>query len=298
MLRRAAREITARRSMTRNVITRNSITTDNNNDSNNNILASSASQYLLKPTPSSSSNQQQQHQQQQRREYAKKSQPKGYTAPAAMAQRQQTQISAFPLSSGQIAEPWRGGRKWQRTVSDLPSWLYNLGLCKVKDLYATSKVSQAIKGFDLNEFKKESAQLYQEISRSIAMNSLGQCRHDVSDRVMTELKAEQKRRTKNGWVKLRWSLGEKGVEKVSVMQCRLVATSQDMNNAFAQFTVRFESRQEFGAYDEDDKLVAGDPEELGANLHVVDYWVFERALRSGAQNSSQQRWRLAGRLTV
>ena len=60
----------------------------------------------------------------------------------------------------------------------------------------------------------------------------------------------------------RWDLSDKGVENVSVVQGRLVATSQDMSNPFAQLH-GIESTQEFGAYDENDRLVAGDSEEVG-----------------------------------
>ena len=68
--------------------------------------------------------------------------------------------------------------------------------------------------------------LYEEISKAIANNNLSSCRRDVSDKVMQELKQEQKKRTKNGWARIRWDLSDKGVENVSVVQGRLVATSQ------------------------------------------------------------------------
>jgi len=182
------------------------------------------------------------------------------------------------------------------SVTLLPRYLYEIGLNKAKDIYCTSKVTSAIKGFDLNEFKRDMAILYEEISRAIANNNLSSCRGDVSHKVMQELKQEQKRRMKNGWSKIRWSLSENGVENVSVVQGRMVATSQDLANVFAQFTVRFESRQEFGAYDDNGKLVAGDPEDVGANLKVVDHWVFERGL--GPAQKTNSRWRLCARLIV
>ncbi len=182
------------------------------------------------------------------------------------------------------------------SMTKIPRYLYDIGLNKAKDIYCTSKVTSAIKGFDLNMFKRDASILYEEISRAIANNNLSSCRRDVSDKVMQELKQEQKRRTKNGWSRIRWNLSEEGVENVSVVQGRMMATSQDLTNAFAQFTVRFESRQEFGAYDDNDRLVAGDSEEVGANLKVVDHWVFERGI--GPIHKTNSRWRLCARLIV
>ena len=57
-----------------------------------------------------------------------------------------------------------------------------------------------------------------------------------------------------------------------------------------------EFAQEFGAYDENDRLVAGDSEEVGANLKVVDHWVFERGV--GPAQKTNARWRLCVRLIV
>ena len=225
--------------------------------------------------------------------------PKGFTPPAAMAAKATSNninFNPFQSSSNALAEPYRGRRKMPSSMTKIPRYLYDIGLNKAKDIYCTSKVTSAIKGFDLNMFKREMSILYEEISRAIANNNLSSCRRDVSDKVMQELKQEQKRRTKNGWSRIRWNLSEKGVENVSVVQGRMMATSQDLTNAFAQFTVRFESRQEFGAYDDNDRLVAGDSEEVGANLKVVDHWVFERGI--GPVHKTNSRWRLCARLIV
>ena len=225
--------------------------------------------------------------------------PKGFTPPAAMAAKATSNninFNPFQSSSNALAEPYRGRRKMPSSMTKIPRYLYDIGLNKAKDIYCTSKVTSAIKGFDLNMFKRDASILYEEISRAIANNNLSSCRRDVSDKVMQELKQEQKRRTKNGWSRIRWNLSEKGVENVSVVQGRMMATSQDLTNAFAQFTVRFESRQEFGAYDDNDRLVAGDSEELGANLKVVDHWVFERGI--GPVHKTNSRWRLCARLIV
>ena len=222
---------------------------------------------------------------------------KGYTPPAReAASARMAQRSAVMHSPNALAEPYRGVRSWPKELGEWPKFVYDSVAHRVKDLYTTSKVTSAVKGFDLNGFKREAAELYEEISRAISTNSLGGCRHDVTDRVMSEFKSEAKKRTKSGWARMRWNLGPKWVEKVNVVQARLVAASGDVNNAFAQFTVRFESMQEFGAYDEKDRLVAGDPPEAGANLRVVDYWVFERSL--AAKSQGNQRWRLCGRLLV
>lgn len=215
---------------------------------------------------------------------------------AAKASSNNVKFNPFQSSSNQIAEPYRGKRKMPNSLTKIPRYLYDVGLNKAKDIYCTSKVTSSIKGFDLNEFKRDMTILYEEISKAIANNNLSSCRRDVSDKVMQELKQEQKKRTKNGWARIRWDLSKKGVENVSVVQGRLVATSQDMSNPFAQFTVRFESTQEFGAYDENDRLVAGDSEEVGANLKVVDHWVFERGL--GPAQKTNSRWRLCARLIV
>ena len=225
--------------------------------------------------------------------------PKGFTPPAAMAAKATSNninFNPFQSSSNALAEPYRGRRKMPSSMTKIPRYLYDIGLNKAKDIYCTSKVTSAIKGFDLNMFKRDVSILYEEISRAIANNNLSSCRRDVSDKVMQELKQEQKRRTKNGWSRIRWNLSEKGVENVSVVQGRMMATSQDLTNAFAQFTVRFESRQEFGAYDDNDRLVAGDSEEVGANLKVVDHWVFERGI--GPVHKTNSRWRLCARLIV
>ena len=225
--------------------------------------------------------------------------PKGFTPPAAMAAKATSNninFNPFQSSSNALAEPYRGRRKMPSSMTKIPRYLYDIGLNKAKDIYCTSKVTSAIKGFDLNIFKRDASILYEEISRAIANNNLSSCRRDVSDKVMQELKQEQKRRTKNGWSRIRWNLSEKGVENVSVVQGRMMATSQDLTNAFAQFTVRFESRQEFGAYDNNDRLVAGDSEEVGANLKVVDHWVFERGI--GPIHKTNSRWRLCARLIV
>ena len=168
--------------------------------------------------------------------------PKGFTPPAAMAAKATSNninFNPFQSSSNALAEPYRGRRKMPSSMTKIPRYLYDIGLNKAKDIYCTSKVTSAIKGFDLNMFKRDASILYEEISRAIANNNLSSCRRDVSDKVMQELKQEQKRRTKNGWSRIRWNLSEKGVENVSVVQGRMMATSQDLTNAFAQFTVRF-----------------------------------------------------------
>ena len=157
---------------------------------------------------------------------------------AAKASSNNVKFNPFQSSSNQIAEPYRGKRKMPNSLTKIPRYLYDVGLNKAKDIYCTSKVTSAIKGFDLNEFKRDMTILYEEISKAIANNNLSSCRRDVSDKVMQELKQEQKKRTKNGWARIRWDLSKKGVENVSVVQGRLVATSQDMSNPFAQFTVR------------------------------------------------------------
>ena len=252
--------------------------TPNNNNNNNNNTNTNAS-YATKGRGQSA--------------------PKGFTPPAAMAAKATSNninFNPFQSSSNALAEPYRGRRKMPSSMTKIPRYLYDIGLNKAKDIYCTSKVTSAIKGFDLNMFKRDASILYEEISRAIANNNLSSCRRDVSDKVMQELKQEQKRRTKNGWSRIRWNLSEKGVENVSVVQGRMMATSQDLTNAFAQFTVRFESRQEFGAYDDNDRLVAGDSEEVGANLKVVDHWVFERGI--GPVHKTNSRWRLCARLIV
>ena len=58
------------------------------------------------------------------------------------------------------------------SMTKIPRYLYPIGLNKAKDIYCTSKVTSAIKGFDLNMFKRDASILYEEISRAIANNNL------------------------------------------------------------------------------------------------------------------------------
>ncbi len=67
------------------------------------------------------------------------------------------------------------------------------------------------------------------------------------------------------------------------------AAAQDDASAFAQLTVRLNSRQSFAAYDAKGRLLAGSPADT---FPVTDLWVFEISLRRGIAN----RWRLAARL--
>ena len=87
---------------------------------------------------------------------------------AAKASSNNVKFNPFQSSSNQIAEPYRGKRKMPNSMTKIPRYLYDVGLNKAKDIYCTSKVTSAIKGFDLNEFKRDMTILYEEISKAIA----------------------------------------------------------------------------------------------------------------------------------
>ena len=109
----------------------------------------------------------------------RQSAPKGFTPPAAMAAKATSNninFNPFQSSSNALAEPYRGRRKMPSSMTKIPRYLYDIGLNKAKDIYCTSKVTSAIKGFDLNMFKRDASILYEEISRAIANNNLSSCR--------------------------------------------------------------------------------------------------------------------------
>ena len=207
-----------------------------------------------------------------------------------------TQIRAFLKSPNVIADPYRGPRPWPSLSSflGLAGWkqLGALMLRPVKDVYTLGKL-QSVPGFTRPAFREEARDMYREISRMIAENHHTALRNFCSEKALQEIKREVKRRERGGWTKVDWRLVAFDAGTPTVLQGRMVApNAKDRSVEFAQFTVRFESRQTYAAYDRKGKLVSGDPSE---EVAVSDVWVFERGVGNAVPNP---RWRLAARLSV
>ena len=234
-----------------------------------------------------------------RRDYAKGGGPrsageKSITPPAFASQARATQIRAFLKSPGVIADPYRGRRPWPSASSllSLDGWrqLVKLALMPVKDIYTLGNC-QYIEGFSRPAFREEARLMYKEISRMIAGNHHTALRHTCSEKALAEIKKEVKARERGGWDGIDWNLIGFDENTPTVLQGRMVApNASDRSVAFVQFTVRFNSRQTYAAYDKRGRVVAGDPDQV---LSVEDVWVFERGLKV-----PNARWRLAARLSV
>ena len=78
----------------------------------------------------------------------------------------------------------------------------------------------------------------------IAENHHTALRNFCSEKALQEIKREVKRRERGGWTKVDWRLVAFDAGTPTVLQGRMVApNAKDRSVEFAQFTVRFESRQ-------------------------------------------------------
>ena len=184
-----------------------------------------------------------------------------------------TQIRAFLKSPNVIADPYRGPRPWPSLSSflGLAGWkqLGALMLRPVKDVYTLGKL-QSVPGFTRPAFREEARDMYREISRMIAENHHTALRNFCSEKALQEIKREVKRRERGGWTKVDWRLVAFDAGTPTVLQGRMVApNAKDRSVEFAQFTVRFESRQTYAAYDRKGKLVSGRPERGGGGERRV-----------------------------
>ena len=216
------------------------------------------------------------------------------TPPAFASQARGTQIRAFLKSPGVIADPYRGPRPWPSLASFLKGdGFKQLGrflLRPVQDVWTLGQC-QSINGFTRGSFREETKNLYTEINRMIALNNHTALRHVCSERALTEIKREVKRREKGGWDTAHWELLDFDGGTPKVVQGRVVAPNeQDRSVSFIQFTVQFKSKQTWVAFDKKSLKVAGSPTEV---LQVEDFWVFERGVKV-----PNPRWRLAARLSM
>jgi len=210
-------------------------------------------------------------------------------------------------TSNMIAEPY----KPPSSTTQLPllrSWLTPTGwkerwqrmLGNLKSVYTMSRCKKAFPGWTLKGFKHDALHLYETINSALAAGDQALLREYSAAPVFSDFQKQVSHRRKGGWSKVEWKFVElPSLRQIEVVHGRmLLASPKDESKGFVQLTVRYNSRQNFAAYDHKGKLMAGGP---SYSTDVVDHWVLERAL--GGNNSGQQqekggesKWRLAGRL--
>jgi hypothetical protein len=204
-------------------------------------------------------------------------------------------LRVYMGSPGIIAEPykprppplplirrWFTKEGWQIRKENL--------LAMLKTSFVIAKLRQKSKGYTQSKFYREASDLYRQINYALAQGDRSVLRQLVTDTVLTGMKKELKHR-ETSWAQVHWELVGP-IKKIRTLQGRLVGVDQTKNldNSFAQLTLRIISNQKFAAYDKHGKLVAGD---LEKELTVEDIWVFEKHL-----TQPEAKWRLCGRLSV
>mmetsp|Transcript_22481 Transcript_22481/g.37580 ORF Transcript_22481/g.37580 Transcript_22481/m.37580 type:complete len:330 (+) Transcript_22481:114-1103(+) len=216
----------------------------------------------------------------------------GITAPATTSSAGGVRLMPYMQSPMVIAEPYKLKPKFTPAMLASAAWWKSRGsvlMSMVRSMYCMAKCTKHIKGFSRKQLKESAGALYEEINKLQASGSQSQLRQNVTEVIYSQLKREMKQREVGGWAKVDWHLVE--LKQMDVAQARLVAPNQtDLENAFVQFTMHFQSQQRFAAYNAKGELVAGDPERL---INVEDYWVLERSL-----SQANARWRLAGRISI
>ncbi|KAI5083865.1 hypothetical protein GOP47_0000034 [Adiantum capillus-veneris] len=203
----------------------------------------------------------------------------------------QVGLKVYRGSSGTVIDPYH-----VRTRSPfLERWFTRKGWQEIKQSimhqlrsgYALAKLRQ-MTGQTRKAFVADVERLYTEINTAIAEGNRNALKELVTESMLSVLKNEIKKR-EGIWDRVEWRLG--GPLNMSTLQARMAAIDpKDLDKAFVQITVRIKSTQYFGAFDQDGKLVAGDPLK---QISVEDIWVFETFL-----GSPQKKFRLCGRITL
>ena len=206
-------------------------------------------------------------------------------------------IKPSPISSNVLAEPYKGSKK------SLPIWSYvspsgwkiiwSRWKDSFKSMYSLSKLKKNTKAFNLREFKMEVLTLYKETCFALAAGDKSRLRQLATPAIYSDMKRQISTRQASGWDKVEWNMqDEPPLYDVELVQARIIAADpKDDSTGFVQMTVKIPSKQTFVARDKKGKIVSGDAASV---LDVVDHWVFEIPLSSKVQ----QRWRVAGRLSI
>ena len=222
--------------------------------------------------------------------------PKGAYMPPAAVPAMGGALKVALVSSNVIAEPYRG----EPAKLPLSSWVtmagwkarWNRWINSAKSIYTLAKIRRNLKEFSMPKFKEEAIETYERVCEALASGNRTALRHLVAPVIFTDMKRQLKVREEGGWKRVEWKMSIKPeMHTTEVVQGRMIAADpKNDDTAFAQLTVKFQSRQIFAAYDAKSRLVAGNAVE---DVEVIDHWVFERPLRD-----KRGKWRVAGRLTV
>jgi len=160
-------------------------------------------------------------------------------------------------------------------------------------MYSLSKLKKNTKAFNLREFKMEALALYKETCFALAAGDKSRLRQLTTPAIYSDMKRQISARQASGWDQIGWSMqNEPPLYDVELVQARIIAAdTKDDSTGFVQMTVKIPSKQSFVVRDKKGKIVSGDEASV---LDVVDHWVFEIPL----SNKVQQKWRIAGRLTI
>ena len=201
------------------------------------------------------------------------------------------------VSSNVIAEPYKGPpAPLPLTALVTPSgWRLRWSRWKdsFKSMYSLSRLKKHVKGWHLKSFKMESLDVYKKTCQALAAGDISTLRHLTTPPIFSDMKKQIKQRRDGGWTRIEWKMVEDpALYDLEMLHARLVsADPKDDSNGFVQLTVKLPTKQVFAAYDKSGRKVAGDETK---EVQVVDHWVFEIPLSS----KSQQRWRVAGRLSI
>mmetsp|Transcript_35783 Transcript_35783/g.43197 ORF Transcript_35783/g.43197 Transcript_35783/m.43197 type:complete len:334 (+) Transcript_35783:118-1119(+) len=159
----------------------------------------------------------------------------------------------------------------------------------IRSMYCLAKLYRELTPpFDLEKFKQTEAKpLYESLNRCLAAGEQNEVRKLCTLHMWSQLKNEMKSRKASGWSNIEWNI--KDYSKINLLQARLVAMHPErMDDAFAQITLYFRSKQQFVAYGKNGQVVAGDEVK---EITVEDIWVLERPV-----GRPQAKWVLAGRI--
>ncbi|KAK9866392.1 hypothetical protein WJX84_006034 [Apatococcus fuscideae] len=199
------------------------------------------------------------------------------------------------LSPNIVVDPYRGDPPRQSLGSwfTLSGWKERIRRWQGAGLnvFVISRCRKYIPGWSLKGFKQEALELYEQTCLELARGNYDALRNMSTPRVSSELKSQLKQRTSGGWKRVHWEMVERPtLRQLQLLRARIgVMNQHDPQTWHVQLTVRLTSKQRFAAFDAKGALVAGS---MTTDIPVVDYWVFERSLRTAA--SSQ--WRIAARL--
>lgn len=206
-------------------------------------------------------------------------------------------IKPSPISSNVLAEPYKGSKKslpiWSYVSPSGWSIIWSRWKDSFKSMYSLSKLKKNTKAFDLRDFKLEALALYKETCSALAAGDKSRLRQLTTPAIYSDMKRQISTRQTSGWDQIEWSMQkDPPLYDVELVQARIIAADpKDDSTGFVQLTVKIPSKQSFVARDKKGKIVSGDTAKV---LDVVDHWVFEIPLSTKVQ----QKWRVAGRLTI